>query len=117
VLQELVQATWKSKHVSGYQGEIRHAVNAVTLKNLMYLVSDNQASEQARAIAYANLNGLRSFAKKQITVTKDTGEKAALQFAIFQIDQFEANPEGFKRLEPLSPPDGSPIGTDLHCSH
>jgi hypothetical protein len=117
VLNQLMLSTWKSKPLNGYEGEVRHVVNAVTLKNLMYLVSDNEASEQARAVAYAHLTGLRSWAKKQVSVTKDVNEKASLQFAVFQIDQFEANPEGFKRLEPLSPPDGSPIGTDMQCSH
>jgi hypothetical protein len=114
VLDQLIQATWKSQPQAGYAAEIRHAVNAVALKNLMYLVSDNEASEQARAITYAQLIALKSWAKKQTTITKDKNEQAALQFAIFQINQFEENPAGFKRLEPLSPPDGSPIGTDLH---
>lgn len=114
VLDQLIQATWKSQPQAGYVSEIRHAVNAVALKNLMYLVSDNEASEQARAITYAQLIALKSWAKKQMTVTKDKNERAALQFAVFQINQFEENPDGFKRLEPLSPPDGSPIGTDLH---
>ena len=117
VLNQLLQSTWKSKPIGGYQGEIRHAVNSVTLKNLMYLVSDNQASEQARAVAYTHLTGLKSWAKKQMSVTKDANEKASLQFAVFQIDQFEKNPDGFERLEPLSPPDGSSIGTDMQCSH
>ncbi len=114
VLDQLIQATWKSQPQAGYASEIRHAVNAVALKNLMYLVSDNEASEQARAITYARLIDLKSWAKKQTTLTKDKNEQAALQFAVFQINQFEENPDGFKRLEPLSPPDGSPIGTDLH---
>jgi hypothetical protein len=114
VLNELIKATWKSAALPGYKGELRHAVNAVALKNLMYLVSDNKASEQARAITYAQLISLKSWAKKQATITKDKGEQAALQFAVFQIVQFEENPDEFKRLEPLSPPDGSPIGTDLH---
>jgi len=114
VLDQLIKATWKSQAQSGYTGEIRHAVNAVTLKNLMYLVADNKASEQARAITYAQLISLKSWAKKQVTLTKDKNEQAALQFAIFQINQFEENPDGFKRLEPLTPPDGSPIGTSLH---
>lgn len=113
VLQQLMNSTWRSKSLSGYYGEIRHAVNAVTLKNLMYLVSDNRASEQARAIAFSHLMNLKTWGKKQASITKDKSEKAALEFAIFQINQFEKDPTGFKRMEPLSPPDGSPIGSDL----
>lgn len=117
VLNQLMLATWKSKAQTGLAGEVRHAVNAVALKNLMFLVSDNEASEQARAITYAQLIALKSWAKKQASLTKDKNEQAALQFAVFQINQFEADPDGFKRLEPLSPPDGSPIGTDLHFEY
>lgn len=112
VLDELIKATWKSKVVSGYEGEIRNAVKAVTLKNMMYLVSDNMANEQARAIAYAKLSGLKAWANKQASMTKDMNEKASLQFAVFQIEQFEDNPQAFERMKPLSPPDGSPIGSD-----
>ena len=112
VLDQLILATWKSRPQTGYAAEVQHAVNAVALKNLMYLVSDNEASEQARAITYAQLIELKAWAKKQATITKDESEQAALKFAVFQISQFEENPDGFKRLEPLSPPDGSPIGTD-----
>jgi hypothetical protein len=112
VLDELINATWKSKVLTGHEGEIRNAVKAVTLKNIMYLVSDNSASEQARAIAYAKLNGLKSWAGMQAITSRNAGEKASLQFAIFQIEQFEANPEEFKRMSPLTPPDGSPIGMD-----
>ena len=117
VLEQLLLASWKSQPQAGYAGEIRHAVNAVTLKNLMYLVSDNEASEQARAITYSQLIGLKEWAKNQVTKTDNKNEQASLQFAIFQINQFEENPEGFKRLEPLSPPDGSPIGTDLEFEY
>lgn len=117
VLDQLIGATWKSKAQTGYTAEVQYAVNAVALKNIMYLVSDNRASEQARAITYARLIGLKDWAKKQAATTKDKNEQAALQFAVFQINQFEENPQGFKRLEPLSPPDGSPIGTDLQFDH
>jgi len=113
VLQQLMNSTWKSKSLTGYHGEIRHVVNAVALKNLMYLVSDNRASEQARAVAFSHLMNLKSWAKKQTVVTKNKNERAALEFAIFQINQFEKDPSRFKRMEPLTPPDGSPIGSDM----
>lgn len=117
VLDQLLLATWKSPRQVGYAEELRNAVNAVALKNLMYLVSDNSASEQARAIAYANLLGLKEWAAKQAAKTENKDQKASLQFAVFQIDQFEENPEGFKRMTPLTPPDGSPIGTDLQFEY
>ncbi len=117
VLQQLLQATWKSQPLTGYPGEIRHAVNAVTLKNILYLVADNKASEQARAIAYRQLTDLRTWAAKQQEAVKDPGEKAALAFAVFQIDTFTANPNEFKRLAPLTPPDGSPIGSGCEFTH
>ena len=117
VLDQLMLATWKSPRQVGYAAEIQHAVNAVALKNLMFLVSDNNASEQARAIAYAQLIELRDWAKKQAVKEENNDERASLQFAVFQINQFEESPEGFKRLKPLSPPDGSPIGTDLQFEY
>lgn len=112
VLDELLNVTWKSKLREGYQGEIRHAVNAVALKNIMYLVSNNMASEQARAVTFSKLMDLKSWARKQSVLAKDKYERAALEFAVFQIEQFEKDPTSFKRVEPLSPPDGSPIGTE-----
>ena len=117
VLDALMEATWKSQPQAGYKGEIRNAVNAVALKNLMYLVADNSASEQARAITYAAMMDLKSWATKEAKITKDTNQKASLEFAVFQINQFEANPGAFERMEPLGPPDGSPIGMDAQfCS-
>jgi Met-zincin/Domain of unknown function (DUF5117) len=113
VLEQLVQVTWKSQRQPGYAGEVRHAVNAVALKNLIYLVSDNEASEQARAITYSKLRDLKIWAEKKSANTENESEKASLQFAIFQINQFEQNPGDFKRMRPLTPPDGSPIGADL----
>jgi Met-zincin/Domain of unknown function (DUF5117) len=111
VLEQLLLATWKSAPLVGYAGEVRHAVNAVALKNLMYLVSDNEASEQARALAYAKLVELKDWAIKQAAKTGNTSEKASLQFAVFQIEQFENDPGEFKRMKALTPPDGSPIGS------
>jgi len=113
VLEQLMLATWKCKPLAGYAGEVRHAVNAVALKNLMYLVSDNEASEQARALAYAKLIELKNWANKQSAKTENSSEKASLQFAVFQIKQFEEDPSRFKRMSPLTPPDGSPIGSGL----
>lgn len=117
VLDQLINATWKSKAAPGYTGAIGNAVNAVVLKNLMYLITDNSASEQARAITFAKLMNLKSWASKQAGLSKNANEKASLQFAVFQIGQFENNPQAFKRMEPLTPPDGSPIGSDgEYCS-
>jgi Met-zincin/Domain of unknown function (DUF5117) len=117
VLEQLMLATWKSASLVGYAGEVRHAVNAVALKNLMYLISDNEASEQARALAYAKLIELKDWAKKQEAKTENSSEKASLQFAVFQIKQFEEDPSRFKRMKPLTPPDGSPIGSDLELGN
>jgi len=110
VLNELISATFKSEVQDGYLGEIRHAVNAVALQNMFALIANEQASEQARAITFPTLLGLKSWATKQVKSTKDNSEKASLEFMLFEIAQFENDPSSFKNKQAMPMPDGSPIG-------
>jgi len=111
VLDELLQASWYSKARAGLEGEIRHVVNGVVLSRLMSLSSDNSANEQARAIAYEKLIELKTWASDKADTLTNEEEKAHLMFAVAQINDYQNNPNGVKWQKPLTPPDGSPIGT------
>ena len=110
VLNELINATFQSEAQEGYLVEIRHAVNAVALQNIFALIANEQASEQARAITFSKLIELKTWATKQLKSTKDASEKAALEFMLFEIAQFENDPSSFKNKQAMPMPDGSPIG-------
>ena len=48
---------------SGYEGEIQRTVNVVVLNKLMTLAANERASNQVRAIAELQLEGLRDWAR------------------------------------------------------
>ena len=91
--------------------EALHAHNQKLEESLKTLATTQQDLQTKNSELQSLVENLRN------EVARVEGEKAALRFAVFQINQFEENPDGFKRLEPLSPPDGSPIGTDLNFEY
>jgi len=72
------------------------------------LASNDAASEQARAIAFAKVDDLRRWASSRSV--PDTLQLAHLRFAAHQIDYFLRNPKEIRVTKPADPPDGSPIG-------
>ena len=117
VLNELTAASWKTESVAGLQGEVRRVVNNVVLLNLMRLASNEGASVQARAITSQNLESLKTWLEQKTKTIKSPAEKAHLTYAVEQIEQFQKNPESIDGIDPLNPPDGSPIGVDeTFCS-
>ena len=113
VLDKLLQATWYSRSLPGYKGQIRHVVNDVTLHHLLQLAGQDKATVQARAITWSKIKELEKRLQAQLTKATDADEQAALQYALRQIDLFTRNPDKPMAEEPLAPPPGSPIGSDF----
>jgi len=110
VIEKVLEATWKAPHGSGYDAEIARVVDNVALYDLMALAGNEQATEQVRAVASLELDGLKGWLKAAEAEEKDPEEKAHLYFAATQIEQFQKDPKRIELTIPLEPPDGPPIG-------
>lgn len=117
VLNELTGVTWKSNSLAGLQGEVRRAVNNVALLNMMRLANNESANVQARAMVSNHLAVLHNWLQQKAAGIKSEEEKAHLLYGATQIKHFQDNPGLIEGIDPLTPPDGSPIGTDeTFCS-
>ncbi len=111
VIDRLVNATWKAPRKQGYAAEVGRTVDDVVLYRLMALASDASASEQARAIAFAKLDGLRAWALT--AASHDALQTAHLRYGAHEIDYYSKNPKEIRVSKPAPPPDGAPIGSDM----
>ncbi|MDF2433193.1 MAG: hypothetical protein JWP44_2824 [Mucilaginibacter sp.] len=109
VLDKLIMQTWKAPQQNGYKGELQRMVNSLTLNQLLRLAANSSAPESVRGIALMEIDGLKKWMQKTLTVSM-SDQKANLLFGLSQIDKFEKNQEQFKPEPPLNMPDGSPIG-------
>jgi len=109
VLTKLIDQTWKTTQKDGYDGDIQRLVNNLTLKQILTLASDTEASENVREITLLQIIDLKKW--MQDAVKSASGEpKANLLFGLSQVTAFENNPNGFKPAPVRNMPDGSPIG-------
>ncbi|HVW97679.1 MAG TPA: zinc-dependent metalloprotease [Mucilaginibacter sp.] len=109
IIDKLVALTWKSPQKIGYKGEIQRMVNNLTLKQLLALAANSNASESVRGIALMEIDGLKKWMATAVK-SATANRKANLLFGLSQIAAFEKNPGQFKPAEPVVMPDGSPIG-------
>jgi hypothetical protein len=107
VILALMNATWRAQPVKGYEGETHRAVNDVVLYHLMALATDEHASGQARALAFASL-------KEQLQILNGPppgGDYAAqTMLARAKLERFLKNPTKPTVEKPVAPPPGQPIG-------
>ncbi len=117
ILDAVLDATWKTAHSSGYDGEIANTVDNVVLFNLMNLSADGHANEQVRAIAAFKLHELKTYLSSQQTARSKWLDPAHVFFALRQIDLFEKDPKHIDVTVPVEAPDGPPIGgsASLDC--
>ena len=94
---------------NGYYQELNRAVIDQFTSVLMRLASSSQASATARAIA---MNQLIEWSKYDLPET-DPIQKAFMTAQVYKIKQFLDDPAEYEAVNALTPPDGSPIGTDL----
>jgi len=112
LLDDLINATWKTEPTFGYTGAIQRVVNGVVLDHLMMLAADQHASAEVRAIVLLKLDGLKKSLASREPVLRDAASRAEFFFARNQIDHFEKNPADVHSPLPAPPPAGDPIGAD-----
>jgi hypothetical protein len=112
VFDKILDETFRVTTSTGYEGEIQRTVNAVVLNKLMTLAANERASNQVRAIAELQLEGLRDWAATHANQTRDGNQRAFLLYTANQIRRFQDDPKKMNLTRPADPPDGQPIGTD-----
>ncbi len=119
VVEAILKKTWYARPGKGYQAEIRRAVNALVVRHLMELVKNERAAYQVRAIAFQKLGELQRWLQDRIRPESRDPQQAHYQFTLWLLEQFRRNPDHLPAAQPLTPPDGPPIGTtndwDLFC--
>lgn len=112
VIDKVVDATWKAPAKSGYHRELQRVAANQVLLHMIKLAKNTAAHEQVRAIVHQKLMDLQAYAEGKAN-TRNTAEKAFYSFAANQIATYEEAMEEGESNEALSPPDGSPIGSDI----
>lgn len=107
---EMINNSINQGNVSnGYQAELNRVVIDQFTSALMRLSTSSQASATARAVAMSKLMEWSNYEP----VNEQGLQKAFMQAQVYKIKQFLDDPAEFEMPSALSPPDGSPIGTDL----
>jgi len=108
VVDKLFDHTWKADLPKGYAGELQTMVNNLTLKYLLQLAANKEASEIVRGQALLKITELQ-----QLLKTKANGgsneEKANAIFALGQIADFEQHPSDYQVEPAATMPPGAPI--------
>lgn len=107
VIERLINLTWRRPRTSARDAETLHTIRNVLLYRLMALVQSQQASEQARAVAWLKLDEIRK--SLYASPTADSGDRAQVAYTAAQIKRFEDDPKQIPVAKPVDPPDGSPI--------
>jgi Met-zincin/Domain of unknown function (DUF5117) len=111
VIESVLNATWKSPHPKGYNGEIANVVDEVVLYDLMALAANEHETDQVRAIAWFALKQLRAWLSSPSELQKAMPLDAHALYAVRQIELFEKDPKHISLTPPVEPPDGPPIGS------
>jgi hypothetical protein len=107
VVMHIMNATWRAESLKGYEGEVHRAINDVVLYHLMALATDEHATGQARAVAFASLRDLA----QALSGPPPGGEYAAQgKLARAKLVRFLKNPTKPTVDKPVQPPPGQPIG-------
>jgi hypothetical protein len=110
VIDKVIAATWKADLPAALAGEVHRAVDSVALYHLMALAANDNASVQARAIAFERLGALAEWLNTN--PQPDATRKAHFVFGAAQIKRFLANPKEIPVPKPVEAPPGQPIGCD-----
>jgi uncharacterized protein DUF4953/uncharacterized protein DUF5117 len=110
VLDDILESTWKSPRENGMNGEIARVVDDVTLRDLIFLAADENASEPVRALVTHKLAELALWISHASESTRDSAQISHLAFAGRQVQLFLQDPKRFVPPAPGLPPDGPPIG-------
>ncbi|QQL49621.1 zinc-dependent metalloprotease [Mucilaginibacter ginkgonis] len=109
MVDKLLAATWKAPLEPGYKGELHILANNLTLKYLLQLAANTRAGENVRGEALLKIAELAEWMGGKAS-TSSPKQKAAMYFALSQIDEFKKNPDKFQPADALDMPPGAPIG-------
>ncbi len=112
VLDDILNATWKSPREGAFASEVARVVDDVTLRDLISLAADENASEPVRAMVTRKLAELALWISHESQSTRESDQIAHLAFAGRQIQLFLQDPKRSVPPAPSTPPDGPPIGVD-----
>lgn len=107
VTEQLMDQTFKANRKSGMEGQLQFLTEQLYVTHLMGLTQNANASYQARAVANASLQAIKSFASREERRTRNAAYKAHLAFVIARIE----NPEDIKPAKQIDLPPGAPIGS------
>ena len=113
IINELIEATWKNQQNKGYLNAIQSTTGAVVLKELLGLAVHEKATPIVSGIAIQKINEL----EKWLQGAGGQLETGTTEYALMKIAQFRRDPQAFKLPSGPGLPDGSPIGSHMHCSH
>ncbi len=107
VIDRLLDRTWRTALPTGAVAEVNRTIANVVLYRIMKLAASENASEQARAVAFAKLEGLRGWL--MAAKSRDPLQSAHHLYGAHQIEYFARNPKEIPITAPAAPPDGPPI--------
>ncbi|MGM0545616.1 MAG: zinc-dependent metalloprotease [Bacteroidota bacterium] len=121
MLDIVIDNTWEQPVADGYEGAVQNTINHVVLYQMMNLAADDEASSQVRAVTNFKLESLREWMRDEAENRAEKEQRvASLLYGYRTLQQFKDTGEMFMPSEPLSPPPGSPIGSDeatfMQCS-
>lgn len=93
----------------GYYNELNRVVIDQFTSALMNLAASTQASASARAVAMNQLIEWSTYEPAEDNAV----QQAFMVAQVYKINQFLKEPMKFGPISAMTPPDGSPIGTDL----
>jgi hypothetical protein len=108
VADKLIEKTWKAPLETGYRGELQVLVNNLTLKGLLALAADTEATESVRGEALLKIEELGDWMKSTVK-TGSPKQKANILFGLSQMDEFKKDANKFKPTKVLAMPAGAPI--------
>lgn len=121
MLDKVIENTWHRKPSGGYKGAVQNTINHVVLYHMMNLAVDENASSQVSAVTNFKLEALREWMRDEAENRAENEQRvASLLYGYRTLQQFKDKGDMFMPADPLTPPPGSPIGSDdssfLQCS-
>ena len=110
VLDQIINAVWKSPSSNTLERSIQEVVEMEMLNHLMMLAANDRAYDKVKAISYEGIRSIRKYAKGRIS-RRTNSDGVYYQYVINRIDEFFKNPDSYKVKNPIKAPDGSPIGS------
>jgi hypothetical protein len=113
IIDQVLEYTIRSKtNYNGLEQQINLQTGKLVLNHLMHLATNDKASEQVKAMCFYKLKTLQDELNQEER-SSNSSVKAHRYYLLNLIERFLEKPETGQLSVPLSPPDGSPIGTSL----